>query len=64
MAEGWLNTKDRAVACRSKTGRGVVAAPVFLLVLQVKLPKRLHLAQDAERTHDTLPGRIVANWNT
>ena len=61
-AEGRLNTKGRAVASRSKTGRGVVTAPIFLLVPQVKLPKRLDLARDAERAHDAVPGLIVANW--
>lgn len=62
VAEGRLNTMGRTVASKSKTGRGVVTAPVFLLVRQVKLPKRLHLARDAERAHDALPGLIVANW--
>ncbi len=62
VAEGRLNTKGRAVASRSKTGRGVVTAPIFLLVPQVRLPKRLDLARDAERAHDTVPGLIVAAW--
>ncbi len=62
VAEGRLNTKGRAVASRSKTGRGVVTAPIFLLVPQVKLPKRLDLARDAERAVDGVPGLIVANW--
>ena len=62
VAEGRLNTKGRAVASRSKTGRGVVTAPIFLLVPQVKLPKRLDLARDAERAADGVPGLIVANW--
>ena len=47
---------------RSKTGRGKVTAPIFLLVPQVKLPKRLDLARDAERAHGAVPGLIVANW--
>ena len=47
---------------RSKTGRGKVTAPIFLLVPQVKLPKRLNLARDADRAHDSVPGLIVANW--
>ena len=62
VAEGRLNTKGRAVASWSKTGRGLVTAPIFLLVPQVKLPKRLDLARDAERAHDAVPGLIVANW--
>ena len=36
--------------------------PIFLLVPQVKLPKRLDLARDAERAADGVPGLIVANW--
>jgi len=47
---------------RSKTGRGKVTAPIFLLVPQVKLPKRLDLARDADRAFDSVPGLIVANW--
>ena len=62
VAEGRLNTKGRAVAARSKTGRGIVTAPIFLLVPQVKLPKRLDLARDAERAVVGVPGLIVANW--
>jgi hypothetical protein len=62
VAEGRLNAKGRAVASRSKTGRGLLTAPIFLLVPQVKLPKRLDLARDAERAHDAAPGLIVAKW--
>ena len=54
-----MNPKGRAVVSRSKTGRGKVTAPNFLLVPHVKLPKRLDLARDAERTHDTIPGLIA-----
>jgi len=62
VAEGRLNTKGRAVASKSKTGRGVATVPIFLLVPQVKLAKRLDLARDAEWAHDSVPGLIVANW--
>lgn len=62
VAEGRLNTKGKAVASRSKTGRGLATVPIFLLVPQVKLPKRLDLTRDVERAVDRLPGRIVANW--
>ena len=62
VAEGRLNTKGQAVASRSKAGRGIATAPIFLLVPQVKLPKRLDLARDAERAHDAVPGLIVASW--
>jgi hypothetical protein len=62
VAEGRLNTKGRAVASRSKTGRALTTVPIFLLVPQVKLPKRLDLARDAARAHEAVPGLIVANW--
>lgn len=62
VAEGRLNTKGSAVASRSKTGRGLTTVPIFLLVPQVKLRKRLDLARDAERAIEGMPGRIVANW--
>jgi hypothetical protein len=57
-----INTRGLAAASRSKTGRGQVTAPIFLLVPQVKLPKRLDLGRDAERAHGAVPGLIVANW--
>jgi hypothetical protein len=62
VAEGRLNSKRRAVESKSKTGRGVATVPIFLLVPQVKLLKRLDLARDADRAHDAMPGLIVANW--
>jgi hypothetical protein len=62
VAEGRLNTKGRAVASRARTGRGKVTAPIFLLVPQVKLPKRLDLDREAVRALDSVPGLIVANW--
>ena len=62
VAEGRLNSKGRAVASKSKTGRGLTTAPIFLLVRQVKLPKRIDLAKDAERAAAAIPGSIVANW--
>ena len=76
VAEGRLNTKGQAVVSRSKTGRGKGSsvrkrsggafaaknAPIFLLVPQVNLPKRLNLARDADRALDSVPELIVANW--
>ncbi len=62
VADGRLNTKGLGVASRSKTGRGRATVPIFLLVPQVKLPKRLDLDRDAERALDSVPGLIVANW--
>lgn len=52
------------MASKSKTGRGVASVPIFLLVPQVKLQKRLDLARDAERAVDGVPGMIVAGWRT
>ncbi len=62
VAEGRLNTKGRAVASRSKTGRGLLTAPIFLLVPQVRLEKRLNLAKDAEKLWAAIPKMIAANW--
>ena len=62
VAEGRLNTRGVGVASRSKTGRGLTTVPIFLLVPQVKLRKRLDLARDAKAAQDRIPGAIVANW--
>jgi hypothetical protein len=63
VAEGRLNSKGRAVASKSKTGRGVATVPIFLLVPQVKLRKRLELARDAEQAIDGVAPAIAAYWN-
>ncbi len=71
-----MNTRGQAAVSKSKTGRsqgssgsnrssGSIAeknAPIFLLVRQIKLPKRLDLTRDAERALAGMPGMIVANW--
>jgi len=62
VAEGRLNSRGIGVASRSKTGRGLTAVPVFLLVPQVKLRKRLALARDAARVQAQVPGLIVREW--
>lgn len=62
VADGRLNSRGLGVASRSKTGRGKATVPIFLLVPQVKLAKRLDLARDAERAQAVVPGLIVANW--
>ena len=56
VAEGRLNKGGRTVASRSKTGRGLTTTPIFLLVPQVKLPKRLDLDRDARTAETGLPG--------
>ena len=62
VADGRLNSRGLGVASRSKTVRGKATVPIFLLVPQVKLAKRLSLARDAERAQAAIPGLIVANW--
>ena len=62
VSDGRLNSRGLGVASRSKTGRGQSTVPIFLLVPQVKLAKRLSLARDAERAQAAIPGLIVANW--
>ena len=62
VAEGRLNNRGVSVASRSKTGRGVTTVPIFLLVPQVKLRKRLNLGRDAKSAQARIPGAIVANW--
>ena len=49
VAEGRLNSRGLGVASRSKTGRGRKTVPIFLLIPQIKPPKRLDLARDADR---------------
>ena len=62
VAEGRLNTRGLGVASRSKTGRGLTTVPIFLLVRQVKLRKRLDLDRAAKAAQDGIPGAIVRNW--
>jgi len=62
VADGRLNTRGLGVASRSKTGHGRSTVPIFLLVPQVKLGKRLDLARDADRAQATIPRLIVAKW--
>jgi hypothetical protein len=62
VADGRLNSRGLGVGSRSKTGRGQATVPIFLLVPQVKLAKRLDLARDAERAQAAVPRLIVANW--
>ena len=62
VAEGRVSSKGRAVQSRSKTGRGRATVPIFILVPQVKLRKRLDLDRDVERGQNDMPGRIVDAW--
>jgi hypothetical protein len=40
----------------------MTTVPIFLLVPQVQLRKRLDLGRDAARAQEAIPGAIVANW--
>ncbi len=40
----------------------MTTVPIFLLVPQIKLRKRLDLWRDAERAQDAVPGLVVAKW--
>lgn len=62
VAEGSLNSRGLGVASRAKTGRGMATVPIFLLVRQVKLAKRLDLSRSAEAAVTRIPGAIAANW--
>ncbi|MDZ4094847.1 MAG: DUF6441 family protein [Paracoccaceae bacterium] len=63
VAETRLNSKGRAVVSRSKTGRGLATVPIFILVPQVKLPKRLSLEGPAREAEAKLTGLILAHWD-
>jgi hypothetical protein len=62
VADGRLNNRGLGVASRAKTGRGRASVPIFLLVPQVKLPKRLDLDRDARKAQAAVPGLIVDRW--
>ncbi len=64
VTEGRLNSRGLGVASRAKSGRGLASVPIFLLVRQVKLAKRLKLENAAEAAVGRIPGAIVANWVT
>lgn len=62
-----LNARGVAVARRGKRRkdgilRGAVTVPIFILVPQVRLSKRLDLARDALRAADSIPALMVQNW--
>lgn len=62
VAEARVDARGRARASRSKTGRNVATVPIFVLVRQARLPKRLNLDRPAERWLARLPGLIVDAW--
>ena len=62
VADGRLNARGLGVASRSTTGRGRATVPIFILVPQVTLAKRLNLERDVARVQSTLASRIVGAW--
>lgn len=62
VAEGRVSKRGNVAASRSKTGRGVQTVPVFILVPQIKLRKRLDLGRSAELVQSGIPSAIVRNW--
>ena len=59
VRENITRHKDGRVSSRLK---GRATAVIFLLVPQVKLPKRLDLERDARAIENALPELIVASW--
>lgn len=62
-----LNTRGLAQMSRAKVRkdgiqRGAVTAVVFILVPQVRLPRRLQLFEAADRVSRRVPQLIVDNW--
>ncbi|MDO5606636.1 MAG: DUF6441 family protein [Paracoccus sp. (in: a-proteobacteria)] len=63
IAEARVNKRGRAVASRSKTGRGLASVPIFILVPQVSLRKRLDIDTPARAALNDLPASIVSRWS-
>jgi hypothetical protein len=57
-----INTRGRAVASRSKSGRGAMTVPIFILVPQVQLKKRLNLEGSIAKWAGAIPDLVVKNW--
>lgn len=70
VAEGRLSVGRRAGLAKRKGGKrrmdglltGETTIPVFLLLPQVRLSKRLDLIATAERIGSGLPGNVVSGW--
>jgi hypothetical protein len=62
MSPGATSRTNRPGSNREKCGRGAASVPIFLLVPQVRLRKRLDLARDAKAVLERIPGAIVARW--
>lgn len=64
VAESRIDSRGRARVSRSRTGRGVATVPIFVLVPQVTLRRRLDLGRDAESWLNRLPDMIVREWRS
>lgn len=64
VADGRQNSQGLGVKSGSKTGLKRATVPIFALVRQVTLRKRLSLYPAAERIAGSLPGRIVSGWRS
>lgn len=53
---------SRASAAALRSGRGLLTVPIFILVPQVSVRKRLDVVSAAERWVDRLPGLVTRNW--
>lgn len=53
---------SRASASALRTGRGLVTVPMFILVPQVTVRKRLEVAGASDRWVSRLPSLVVRNW--
>ena len=52
----------RAGAAAQRSGRGLVTVPIFILVLQVTVKKRLDVAGAAARWQARLPQLVLRHW--
>lgn len=57
-----ISKSGAVVASRAKSGRGQVTAPIFILVPQVQLRKRLDLGRDVMAVSAGIPQAIVDKW--
>ena len=51
-----------ASATALRSGRGVTTVPMFFLVPQVTMKKKLDIDTVADKWQDSLPEKIIANW--
>ncbi|MDK9720394.1 MAG: DUF6441 family protein [Rhodospirillales bacterium] len=52
----------KASASALKSGRGLASVPMFILVPQVSIRKRLDVSGAAEKWLAALPGLVIRNW--